>query len=173
MYDAPDGFAVATTEIELGDRIGDIGCPSTDTLEGDESRGATDPGEVARQSTLLLPLSREPPSVCARPRPTFVFALALAALAAVLGGAARGALTPGSGSTLLCRCKYTPTCTPPLPPVFFRTACVYTFHRLPAYHTVCECSRTFSLSMSSPQNSTPNRNGACPVYFCPWSTGVC
>ena len=76
------------TEIELGDVILDVGCASTDTVEGDDNRGAIKTGVVVRQIALLLLLllilSRDPPSDCARPRPVFAFAPA-PALALVLG----------------------------------------------------------------------------------------
>ena len=49
------------TDIELGDVIADAGCASTDTVEGEESRGAIETGVVARQIVLLL-LNLAPPS---------------------------------------------------------------------------------------------------------------
>ena len=80
------------TEIELGDVILDIGCARTDTVEGDDNRGAIRTGVVVRHIALLLLLllSRDPPSDCARPRPLFALAPALA-LALVLGLMAPGA----------------------------------------------------------------------------------
>ena len=96
----------------------------------------------------------------------------------------------GNGSTLDCRCKYTPNCHAVGPcggPAscaccFLRTTCTYTLNKLPAYHTVCECSLgafafdalppaafieriDASLSASRLQNSTPKRNGGNGVYF--------
>ena len=64
------------------------GCASTDTAEGDESRGAIETGVVARQS---LPPSLDSPSDCARPRPVFAPALAAVLVLMLIG---RG---PGGG----------------------------------------------------------------------------
>lgn len=94
----------------------------------------------------------------------------------------------GSGSTLDCLCRYTPSCQAAGPCgggapscCFFRTTCTYTLNKLPAYHTVCECSLgafafapfppaalieriDASRSASRLQNSTPNRSGGNGVY---------
>lgn len=52
----------------------DVGCATTDIVDGDDNRGAIKTGVVVRQIALLLPLSRDPPSDCARPRPVFALA---------------------------------------------------------------------------------------------------
>ncbi len=95
----------------------------------------------------------------------------------------------GKASTLDCLCKYTPSChaagpccgAPSCACCFFRTTCTYTLNKLPAYHTVCECSLgAFALAAFPPaalieridasrsasrlQNSTPNRSGGNGVY---------
>ena len=108
------------TEIELGDVILDVGCASTDTVEADDNRGAVKTGEVVRQIALLLLLllSRDPPSDCARPRPLFALAAALAPAPApalvlgLMGPTARAELWIitdddkgiGMGETIWCCC---------------------------------------------------------------------
>lgn len=82
-----------------------------------------------------------------------------------------GRLHPGMASTLLCLCRYTPTCIVPLelaeprvgPLPFFHTTWTYTLKRLPQYHMVCECSLLFSFSQSMSQNSTENLYGGYGV----------